>query len=612
MFRNIRRYSSNNSWNLIDRNVSGFIHQQGLLTGIKNINPPFRLSLSPYLATYYEQSKLNNGSNFLYKGGLDLKYGINESFTLDMMLIPDFGQIQSDDEKLNLSPYELYYSEKRQFFTEGTELFQRANIFYSRRIGAKPKFSSGIRLSENETLAYNPNETQLVNATKISGRTNKGWGLGVLNAMSLPSFAEINNNLTGDIRKEPVQPFTNYNITVIDKSLENNSYISLINTNVTMAGHPFHANVTATEFQLRNKPKNLALKGKAAFSTRGDSNSQNGYFASLGMEGNKEQFHWNINQTVYSDKYNPNDLGYLKRNNQMNTESYIYYQITEPFWVIRECLGVIFWNYNRTYNPNTFFDNQVGFIYKTKFKNNYQFEFKTFLNSNQYDYYEPRFKGMFYKNPSEFIVDFELKTDDRKPLNLEIDYTFSSQPEINSIEKEFDLTTQLRLGKKFNFEYNFGLDNSINNRGFTDIVNGNNVIFAQRDISTIINGFESSYTFNNTTNFRIRARHYWSTVENNGYFTLLNNGLLIDNSDYNLNKNQNYNALTLDMIFRWVFAPGSEMNFVWKTFAYSNDNQLILNYLQNLSNSWSNQNSSLSLKLLYYIDYNSLVKVFKK
>ena len=94
-----------------------------------------------------------------------------------MMLIPDFGQIQSDDQQLNLTPYELYYDEKRQFFVEGTELFNRANVFYSRRIGAKPKFSyikDSLRI--NEYVKYNPTETQIVNATKISGRDKNGWG----------------------------------------------------------------------------------------------------------------------------------------------------------------------------------------------------------------------------------------------------------------------------------------------------------------------------------------------------------------------------------------------------------------------------------------------------
>ena len=82
-----------------------------------------------------------------YNGGMDLKYGINESYTLDMTLIPDFGQVGFDNQILNLSPYEIQYDEKRAFFNEGTELLEKGGLFYSRRI------------SDN-----------LINATKITGR----------------------------------------------------------------------------------------------------------------------------------------------------------------------------------------------------------------------------------------------------------------------------------------------------------------------------------------------------------------------------------------------------------------------------------------------------------
>ncbi len=129
MFRNIRRYNSNNSWNFLNREVSGFIHQEGQLTGIKNIKPPVRLSLSPYAAAYTEFKGGWFHPDYTYKGGMDLKYGISESFTLDMMLVPDFGQIQSDDKQLNLSPYEIYYDEKRQFFTEGLSFFSGEMYF---------------------------------------------------------------------------------------------------------------------------------------------------------------------------------------------------------------------------------------------------------------------------------------------------------------------------------------------------------------------------------------------------------------------------------------------------------------------------------------------------
>jgi hypothetical protein len=68
-------------------------------------------------------------------GGMDIKYGLNESFTFDATLIPDFGQVVSDNVINNLTPYEQKFTENRPFFTEGTELFNKPVCFIRRRIG---------------------------------------------------------------------------------------------------------------------------------------------------------------------------------------------------------------------------------------------------------------------------------------------------------------------------------------------------------------------------------------------------------------------------------------------------------------------------------------------
>ena len=117
---------------------------------------------------------------------------------------------------------------------------------------------------------------------------------------------------------------------------------------------------------------------------------------------------------------------------------------------------------------------------------------------------------------------------------------------------------------------------------------------------------------NNKTSLSLRARHYWSGVENNQYFLLNSNGSLSGISSFTNNLNQNYNAFTIDMIIRWIFAPGSEMSLAWKTLSYSNENAIEYNYLNNFRKAWLNQTNSISLKILYYIDYNNLVKRYKK
>ena len=613
MFRNFRRFNSNNSWNFIDRKINSLINQEGELSGIKDIKPPVRLSLSPYVAAYFEPESNSGTAQFLYKGGLDLKYGINESFTLDMMVIPDFGQIQSDDKNLNLTPFEIYYDEKRQFFTEGTELYQRGNIFYSRRIGASPKFSASKYLKENEIIKYNPGETQLVNAFKVSGRTNNDWGIGVANAMSLPSYAVLKNTSAGTTRKVMVQPFTNYNVTVIDKSLPNSSYVSLINTNVSIYDNPFHANVTGTEFQIYEKSKTYAMTGKGAFSSRGDSVKDNGFYAKLGIEKKKGRYFMGINQSVYSDKYNPNDLGYLQHNNQNMTEAWIYSQILKPFWIFREMNGDIWWNYNRLYKPNRFFDNAIGYELNSIFKNNYHFGLDGKFNSRQFDYYEPRVQGKYYLRPAFYEVEISASTDNRKLFSVGANYEYSKQPSTNEHTHQIEAEMNWRIGQHVSLSYDAEFAKSIDQKGFAAMNSRqDSIIFAKRNVTTCINTLNASYVINNKTSLSLRARHYWSGVENNQYFLLNSNGSLSGISSFTNNLNQNYNAFTIDMIIRWIFAPGSEMSLAWKTFSYSNENAIEYNYLNNFRKAWLNQTNSISLKILYYIDYNNLVKRYKK
>ncbi len=233
-WREVRRNREQSSWNYVNREVGSTFNHLGEMTQIRDIEPPLRLSFTPYVSGYLEQAPGESGPQFTYNGGLDLKYGINESFTLDATLVPDFGQVQSDDRVLNLSPYEVRYNEKRPFFMEGTELFNKGNIFYSRRVGSRPKgyYEVYNDLDPTEDVVHNPSESSLINASKVSGRTKSGLGIGVFNAMTNTMYATIEDSESAETRRVMTDPFTNYNMIVLDQSLKNNSYISLVNTNV--------------------------------------------------------------------------------------------------------------------------------------------------------------------------------------------------------------------------------------------------------------------------------------------------------------------------------------------------------------------------------------------
>ena len=94
--RFIRKENENSIWSPVNPNINGDINQWGDWVGLKNITPPLRLSFLPYLSGGFRVSPTQKGNvtEYLKSGGMDVKYGINESFTLDMTLIPDFAQVQ--------------------------------------------------------------------------------------------------------------------------------------------------------------------------------------------------------------------------------------------------------------------------------------------------------------------------------------------------------------------------------------------------------------------------------------------------------------------------------------------------------------------------------------
>lgn len=610
MFRRIRRYNSNNSWNRIHRDVSGFIDQQGELTGIKNITPPVRLSFSPYAAGYVEYKGDNPDPDFIYKGGMDLKYGINESYTLDMMVIPDFGQIQSDDKELNLSPYEIFYDEKRQFFTEGTEMFSRAGLFYSRRIGAAPKFADRAEenLQSGEIVEFNPAETQLLNATKVSGRNSKGLGSGLLNAMSLPSYARIRDTLTGISREVLVQPFTNYNVAVVDKSLKNNSYLSLINTNMSMSGDPFFSNSTAYDFQLKNKKKTYALTGTGGMNVRREGETETGYGAGFGIQRIKGKLTYGVEQLVLNNKLNINDLGYLRRNNEVTTSSSVEYDITQPFSIFNELHFDLNWELQRVFKPSDLVGSEWECSAVAIFKNNYVAGLFTGLHTRRNDYYETHVSGRYFKMPGFGYVSGYLSSDSKKPLVGEIEYTRYKQIDHFGYGQMLESEINLRLGQRFRMEYDLNLQDFIDDYGFVHVNEAeDSVYFALRNVHSLENVIELSYVLNNRLGFNFRVRHYWSGAENSEYYLLEINGLLEEAPDYITDHNQNYNAFNVDMRFRWIFAPGSELSLAWKNTIYDENGYYHRDYFDNLRDTWYlGQTNSLSLKILYYIDYNRI------
>jgi hypothetical protein len=150
-----------------------------------------RLEARPYMLARSQTGPTEPGNPFFdgreesAGAGFDLRYGIGSTFTLDATFNPDFGQVEVDPAVINLSAFETIYPERRPFFVEDARIFDFKNIsgnnlFYSRRIGGQPHRSS----VPGATFVNAADETSILGAAKLTGRTSRGLSLGVLAAVT--------------------------------------------------------------------------------------------------------------------------------------------------------------------------------------------------------------------------------------------------------------------------------------------------------------------------------------------------------------------------------------------------------------------------------------------
>jgi len=612
MWRNLKRTQEWSTWSYVDINSQDIFKYYGTLTGIEKVNPPLRLSFSPYVAGYTEKNPDNENWQYSLRGGMDLRYGINEAYTLDMMLIPDFGQVQSDDVVLNLTPFEVRYNENRQFFTEATELFEKCEIFYSRRVGGLPQNYYAPYDSTNsfEKVISNPDRTRIINATKISGRNAKGLGVGFFNAMTTNTYGLVQNTENLTTREILTQPFTNYNVSVIDKNLKNNSYITFINTNYWQPSTRYAANVSGVESRLKNKKSTLSFLGRLNVSQKYYSGDSSGfghqYLAALSKPSGK--FQWQLLRQETGATYDPNEMGFLLKNNEAINHLQLSYFINEPVWKIRSSQTQFLVNYSTLVKPYSFTDlvfNISNFIAFKSYRNNYIELAVRPLGTD--DYYESRTWGMVYKRPYNYDVTWNIATDSRKKFRYQNTLGFMNSPENNNFMWFAEANPRMRFTDRFMVSFTLHYDKNFSDYGWIDteyIEEGNiTTWFGKRDVITVSNLLNIRYIFNTKISLTMRARHYWSMADYTDYYTLQPNGSLLP-AEYGKNPDINFNALTVDLNFGWYFAPGSELSIMWKNSIYSMDDELVKNYFKDFSNTiGSPQTNGFSIRFLYYIDY---------
>jgi hypothetical protein len=300
--RNIRDKNEQLLWQGWTRDCSIYcLVNAGWLTGLKNIGYAKRFELKPYALGGFEKRK-NESMEWPGKIGADLNVNLTPTLKLNITANTDFAQVEADRRAVNLTRFNLFYPEKREFFLEGYQNYQfylgnSNELFYTRKIGI-------------ENLRTVP----VIAGARVFGKIGS-------NNIGLLSIE------TGE--KDTV-PATNNTVVRYKRDIGSQSYIgaivtSKINSNISNQVAGIDGAFSTSRF-LKNK--NLVIGG--LFSRSFDKNiKSNGVYSWRAFADYPNDLIDNfIGLSSVQENYNP-ELGFLNRRNFDNLTWYFRFT---PRW----------------------------------------------------------------------------------------------------------------------------------------------------------------------------------------------------------------------------------------------------------------------------------------
>ncbi len=546
--RYIFRFDESSQWQPMKREQAGYISKFGTLRGIKNIKPKNTLDFTPYVVGSIETFEkepdnpfLYSGRKFNYNAGLDAKIGLTNYLTMDLTINPDFGQVEADPSRVNLSAYELFYEEKRPFFVEGKNILKyqlkfgdsewtTEGLFYSRRIGRKPQLSAK---PENDEYADTPEFTRILGAAKITGKSKNGWSFGILETVTAREFADISNNINE--RQQVVEPLTNYFVSRIQKDFNNNNtYIGGIVTAVHRnmdepqaeylhesaytAGidwvHKWNDKAWNTEggvyFSQVNGSKEAISRTQLSWIhnfLRPDADyleydpertSLTGHGGKLSVSKIGGKFKFGSQFSWISPELELNDVGFAQQIDQVQQVVWTNYQFYEPFSVFR--------NMNINVSEYAIWDfggnrNNLGlnFTWTTQFKNYwnlsamYGLGAKMLVNSSLRG-------GPALRTPGNNNIELHIITNPQKKLTFQLNgTTYFSREQDYSFNRSISLNIGYRPFKALRFDLTPGLYLSDAELQYVSQQSYNNetrYIFGRINQNTVNMSFRINYNIN--------------------------------------------------------------------------------------------------------------------
>ena len=407
IWRYADRLNEQDMWSFWKRNESGGAPFFGHLEGLKIVDRPRQLELLPYVVSKGQfryaspADPYHTRHDMGVNAGADLKYLLTSNLTLDATFNPDFGQVEVDPASLNLSAFETYYDEKRPFFVAGSSAFRFGGmscyfcsntsglgLFYSRRIGRPPQLKNYVTgLAGDSGFVDTPDQATILGAAKITGRTNSGYTVGLLDAVAnsetsryvtaagapeLTQRAEpLSNYFVGRVKKELRQGATTVGVALTStvRRLDGDSVlVNRLHDNATAIGVDWSHSWDRRNYRWRGSIVGSGVSGSPSaiaateqssahyfqrldrrvgsdglFTTRYDTLATAlrgyGFYTRLAKENGN--WLWETAQNWRSPGFEVNDLSYLDRADYKWMNANIGRQYTTPTRFYRNIMGLV-------------------------------------------------------------------------------------------------------------------------------------------------------------------------------------------------------------------------------------------------------------------------------
>lgn len=633
--RFVYRKEERSLWQHVSNEQAGYVSRWGELHGLKNIKPKKQFDITPYLLASYESSEndeenpFTNGIKKNGRIGLDAKIGLTNNLTLDLTINPDFGQVEADPSEVNLTAFETYLREKRSFFIEGRNIYSfplrlgggnnaADNLFYSRRIGKRPSYTP-----DDYYYLDSPDNTSILGAAKISGKTKNGISIGILESVTNTERAKFSDE-NGNIQEFKAEPLTNYFVARVEKDFDQgntrigamftatnrkieDAYLEILPSSAYTGGINFDHAWNNKKYNFSIKLMGSSVQGapeaiaelqtaSARYYQRPDDNHLNydptltklsghagsAWFGKLSNAGWSfiTWFSWQ------SPGFELNDMGYLRYADDLTEMVWGQYEFPIPVGIFRrisiESSLATSFDYSGKYLAMS-----GDISVRGQFTNYWHFSFGSNFGSKSLEKTLLR-GGPLFLSPKSIYSYANLSTDRRNNLSFSANYSHQQGAENSKLRNNYSIgityrpLDNLRINLHSSLRFN---KNQLQYIDEIDIKEETNYFLAEIEQKTFVTQLRIDYSFTPDFSIQFYGQPFISTGEysnfkyvtnpiasnytdrfqifqpNENYGFDLNNDGEID--AYLDNPNFKFLQFQSNLVARWEFKPGSILYLVW-------------------------------------------------